>query len=460
MLSASLLGVIYREWADAGKIAVAAAAVILVGEGLRRLLGARGLLTVKEGFAVIGISWIAMTLAGTIPYLVTGSLHTFGDAVFEASSGFSTTGASVVADPAALSHAVLWWRALSQWLGGFGVIVIAVAIVPMLGLSGLGVVGTESAAGERRPPRVRVVAKRLLLLYVGLTAAAAALLVFSDMTLFEAVANAFTTMSTGGFVTRAGSMGAFNTYAQSVTFVVMVIAGTSFALHASALRTPGRYLRNIEFRAYVMVLTASALVLAVGLWADGIWRAIRLGGYTAVSIVTTTGFTVDDPAGWSPGLQMLIVALMFVGGMAGSAAGGIKTIRLAAVTNAARIDLRRMIHPLAVLRTRFGGDAMEPEVVSGARTFTLFYLLSFLAGTLILGIIGSGSAPGDDLLSSASIAASALGNVGPGLGAVGGSGGYTALPEAGRWVLSGLMIVGRLEIFPIALLFTRGLWRR
>jgi trk system potassium uptake protein TrkH len=460
MLTAALIGVVYREWTEAGQIAVAAAIVVAAGEAGRRFVGRAGLLTVREGFAVIGLSWVAMTLVGTIPYLVTGSVGSFTDGVFEASSGFSTTGASIVADPGALSYAVLWWRALSQWLGGLGVIVIAVAVVPMLGIKGLGVVRGESTAGERRPLRVREIAKRLLVLYAAFTLVQAVLLVFSDMTLFEAVANAFTTMSTGGFTTRAGSMGAFSGYAQWVTVVFMVIAGTSFALHVKALREPGRYARTFEFRVYGLILALTALALTLGLWADGIGRAIRLGVFSAVSLVTTTGFTVTHPADWSSGLQILIIGLMFVGGMAGSAAGGIKTFRLAAVTNAARMDLRRMIHPLAVLRTRFGGDPMEPDVVGGARTFMLFYLLAFLLGTLVLGIIGAGMVPGDDLLTSASVAASALGNVGPGLGAVAGPGGYAALPEASRWLLSGLMIIGRLEIFPIALLFTRGLWRR
>ena len=460
MLTASVLGVVYREWSDAGRIAAAAAIVILAGEIGRRVIGVRGLLTIREGFAVIGLSWIAMTLVGTVPYLVTGSLHSFTNAVFEASSGFSTTGASVVADPGMLSHAVVWWRALSQWLGGLGAIVIAIAVVPMLGIGGLGVIDAEPGAHERRAPRVRETARRLFLIYAGFTVLEAVILVFSDMSPFEAIANAFTTMSTGGFTTRAGSLEAFDAFAQWVTVLFMVIAGTSFALHLRALRDPGGYLRRVEFRVYGAILGIAAAVLVVGLWSDGVGRAIRLGAFTAVSLVTTTGFTVTHPTTWSSGLQIAIVGLMFLGGMAGSASGGIKTFRLAAVTNAARVDLRRMIHPLAVLRTRLGGTPMEPEVVGGARTFMLFYLLAFLAGTLLLGMIGSGMAAGDDLLTSASAVASALGNVGPGLGAVAAPGGYASLPEASRWVLSGLMIVGRLEIFPIALLFTRGLWRR
>lgn len=460
MLTASLVGVLYREWTAAGRIAVAASVVIVVGEIVRRLLGLSGVVSVKEGFAAIGLSWIAMTLVGTIPYLVTGSMDSLTNAVFEASSGFSTTGASVVADPASLSHAVLWWRSLSQWLGGLGAVVVAVAVVPMLGISGLGVTRSEAASGDRRQVRVREMARRLAMFYTALTAVTAVLFSFSDMSPFEAVANAFTTMSTGGFTTRAGSMGAFNSFAQYVSLVFMVIAGTSFALHLRALREPGRYLRHVEFRVYLSVLTVCAVVLTVGLASEGVGRALRLGVFSAVSLVTTTGFTLVHPSGWPSGLQIVVVGMMFLGGMAGSSAGGIKSFRLATVAGAARIDLRRMIHPLAVFRTRLGGDAIEPEVVGGARAFTLFYLLAFLVGTLLLGVLGPAGSPGDDLLTSASAVASALGNVGPGLGAVDPSGGYAALPGAARWLLSSLMIVGRLEIFPIALLFTRGLWRR
>jgi len=255
-------------------------------------------------------------------------------------------------------------------------------------------------------------------------------------------------------------MEAFGAFAQWVTVVFMVFAGTSFVLHLRALRNPAGYLRRMEFRVYLGILVAASAILAIGLWADGVGRALRVGVFTAVSLITTTGYTVVHPAAWSSGLQIVIVGLMFLGGMAGSAAGGIKTYRLTAVTSAARVDLRRMIHPLAVLRTRIGGTAVDPEIVSGAQTFMLFYLLAFLVGTLVLGILGSGMAPGTDLITSASAAASALGNVGPGLGGVAGSGGYAALSDGAKVVLSGLMIVGRLEIFPIALLLTRGLWRR
>lgn len=460
MLSASLIGLVYREWSDAGGIAAAAGVVIFAGEVARRLIGVRGPLSVREGFAVIGLAWIAMTLVGTVPFLMTRSLHSFTDALFEAASGFSTTGASVVADPAGLGHAVLWWRSLSQWIGGLGVLVIAIAVVPMLGIRGLGVIDAEPGAGERRAPRVRETARRLLLVYASLTAAAAIFLLFGGLSLFDAVAIAFTTMSTGGFTTRAGSMEAFGAFAQWVTVVFMVVAGTSFMLHLRALRNPAGYLRRMEFRVYLGILVAASAILAIGLWADGVGRALRVGVFTAVSLITTTGYTVVHPAAWSSGLQIVIVGLMFLGGMAGSAAGGIKTYRLTAVTSAARVDLRRMIHPLAVLRTRIGGTAVDPEIVSGAQTFMLFYLLAFLVGTLVLGILGSGMAPGTDLITSASAAASALGNVGPGLGGVAGSGGYAALSDGAKVVLSGLMIVGRLEIFPIALLLTRGLWRR
>lgn len=462
MLSASLVGLIYREWESAGAIALAAGGTIVVGDIGRRLVGRAGELSTREGFAAVGISWITMTFVGTLPFLVTGSVSNLTDAFFETAAGFTTTGASVFADPATLDHAVLWWRALTQWMGGMGIIVLSIAVLPLLGVGGVQLARAESPghSPDRLTPRFRETAKRLWLLYVGFTAFEAVLLAFSDMNVFEAICHSFTTMSTGGFGTRAESLGAFNDYAQWVAVTFMVLAGASFALHFRALRNPREYARSAEFRLYGLIVVGGALFLVIGRWGHGVTDAIREGVFNAVSIITTTGYTNADFGAWSSALQIAIVGFMFLGGMAGSTAGGVKTYRLAVLTNSGRTDLRRLIHPLGVFRTRMGSKAVDDAVVHSVQTFFLFYMLMFMTGTLLMAMIESGLGVGQDLVTSVSAVASALGNIGPGLAQVGPTETYAAVPAAGKWLLSGLMIIGRLEIFPVILLFTRELWRR
>jgi trk system potassium uptake protein TrkH len=462
MFSASIVGVIYREWDDAWAIALAAAIVVILGDAARRWVGRAGELSTREGFAAVGLSWVAMTFVGTIPFLVTGAVPGFTDAVFETAAGFTTTGASVVPDPAQLSHSILWWRALTQWMGGMGIIVLSIAVLPLLGVGGVQLARAESPgpAPDRLTPRFRETAKRLWYVYVGFTGLEAVLLAFSDMTIFDAITHSFTTMSTGGFGTRAESLAAFNPYAQWVAVMFMIVAGASFALHFRALRAPREYGRSAELRVYMYIAAAGAAFLVIGRWGSGIGDAIREGVFNAVSIITTTGYANADFGAWNSALQIAIVGFMFVGGMAGSTAGGVKTYRLVVLTNAGKADLRRLVHPLGIFRARIGQDPVDDDIVHSVQTFFLFYMLAFMTGTLVMGVIESRLGVGQDLVTSVSAVASALGNIGPGLGGVGPTETYAAVPTEGKWLLSSLMIIGRLEIFPIILLFTRDLWRR
>jgi trk system potassium uptake protein len=462
MMSAALIGVLYAEWFEAGRIAVVSGVVVAVSDLLRRRMRAPGELSPREGFAAVGLAWSAMVLVGTLPYLVTGSIDGFTNAFFETAAGFTTTGSSVVPDLAQLSHAILWWRALTQWMGGMGIIVLSIAILPLLGVGGVQLARAEYPGGtpDRLTPRFRETAKRLWILYVGFTALQALLLSFSDMTVFDAIAHSFTTMSTGGFGTRGESMAAFSPYAQWVVVLFMVIAGASFALHFRALRKPIEYLRNAELRLYLSILGAGALFIVIGRIGSGVGDAIREGVFNAVSIITTTGFANADFGSWASGLQIAIVGFMFLGGMAGSTAGSVKTVRLGVLTSAARADLRHLVHPRGLFQARLGRSPVEAELVHSVQSFFLFYMFIFMTGVLLMGVIESGLGVGQDMITSVSAVASAMGNIGPGIGEVGPASNYVGVPAAGKWLLAWLMIIGRLEIFPILLLFTRDLWRR
>ncbi len=463
MIPAALVSLGYQEWVEAGQIALAALVTTTVGAVAWRYIGRPGVVTTKEGFAAVGLAWFVMAFFGTLPYLFTGSIDNITDAFFETAAGFTTTGASVVPDPGVLSHGILIWRAGTQWLGGMGVIVLSIAVLPLLGVGGVQLAKAESPGPQpdRLTPRFRETAKRLWWIYVAFTALETLLLWAGDMSLFQAVAHSFTTMSTGGFGTEATSIAGFSAYTQWVITAFMLIAGASFALHFRALRKPGEYFRNAEFRLYAVMLVAAMCIVAFGIWATDAWHgSLRDAAFTTTSIMTTTGYATADFGAWAPGLQILIVGLMFLGGSSGSTAGGVKTFRVAVLTRAAAADLRRLVHPRSVLVTRFGGKAVPDPIVGSVQSFFLFYMFLFMTGTVLLGLIESRLGTGLDLVTSTSAVASALGNIGPGLGVVGPTSNFLAVPDPGKWLLSFLMIAGRLEIFPVLLLFTRDLWKR
>ncbi len=464
MFSAAVVAGIYGEWSDARAIAVTAAVIVVITDIARRVITPRFEMTTREGFAAVALSWFAMAFVGTLPYLVTGAIDGITDAFFETAAGFTTTGSSIVPDPAALNHGILWWRGLTQWMGGMGIIVLSIAILPLLGIGGLHLARAESPGPrpDRLTPRFRETAKRLWLVYFGLTAAEAVVLTLSDMSLFDAITHSFTTMSTGGFGTEAASLAAFDNFAQWTVIIFMVLAGASFALHYKALRyrDPLAYLRNAEFRLYGGILVAAGAFIVIGTWGGAVADTVREGVFTAVSLVTTTGYVTADFGQWASALQIFVVGLMFVGGMAGSTGGSVKVFRLGVLYQGSKADLRRLIHPRGMFVTRLGRDPVPDPVAESVQSFFLLYMFVFMTGTLAFTVFESIAGANLDLVTSASAVASALGNIGPGLAEVGPASNYAGLPEAGKWLLSFIMIVGRLELFPVLLLFTRELWRR
>ena len=282
MLSAGVVSVVYREWSDVAMITLAAAATVGIGLALWRGFDRPGELTTREGFAAVGLAWTAMCLVGTLPYLFTGSITNITNAVFETSAGFTTTGASVVPDPALLPHGIQFWRSLTQWIGGMGIIVLSVAILPLLGMGAVQLARAESPGPtpDRLTPRFSETAKRLWLLYVVFTAIEAALLWIGDMTLFEAVNHSLTTLSTGGYSTNAGSMGAFSAYSQWIVIVFMVVAGASFSLHYRAVRNPRLYWKSAELRLYLAIMAIAATLIAIGTWGGGVLDVIRDAVFT------------------------------------------------------------------------------------------------------------------------------------------------------------------------------------
>lgn len=420
-------------------------------------------LSVREGYAVVAFAWLVVGMAGALPFLFTGVVESPVPALFESISGFTTTGATVFGDIESLPHGILFWRSFTQWLGGMGIIVLGIAILPYLGVGGMQLFRAEvpGPTPERLQPRIAQTAKLLWYVYAGMTAVQAGLYLLGGLPLFDAVTHAMSTMSTGGFSPRAASVAAFDSaYVHYVTILFMFMAGVNFALHYRAFSARGRvYIRDAEFRFFGTVVLAAAtavtvLVLLGGAYEElGVERAIRDALFQVVSISTTTGFITRDYELWPLAAQLILLALMFMGGMSGSTGGGAKALRIHVLMRHAVAELKKSVHPRAVVATRVGRKAVREDVLLNVLAFLLLFFLLYAGGVLVLATLGH------DLATAVGASAAALGNIGPGLGEVGAVDHYGWMGPGSHIVLMLLMLVGRLEIFTILLLFHPDLWR-
>lgn len=442
-----------------GTFALSAAITALVGGVLFYVFRDRDEMTLREGFAVVAFGWIGFALFGSLPYLFSGCLPNPVDAFFESMSGFATAGASVFTDVEAAPHSVLFWRALTQWLGGMGIIVLGVAILPLLGVGGMQLYEAESPGPttDRLTPRIQDTARLLWGVYALVTAGGVALLWLGEMSFFDAVCHTFAAVATGGFSTRNASLGAFGTYSQIVMMIVMVLGGANFALHYYALRGDvRRYWQSDEFRLYVGLLAGVTLLAFACNWTryESPLANLRDSAFTVTSIVTTTGFATADYEQWHVLIHGVLFATMFAGGCAGSTAGGLKLVRLVLLLKHAYLQTARLVHPRQVLVLKFDHRAVSQDIMQDVLGFTVLFLGVFLLATLLL------NASGVDLITAGSGVIACLSTVGPGLGAVGPTDNYAALPCFAKIVLSAVMLLGRLEISTVLVLFFATFWKK
>jgi len=444
---------------DFAALFIALLIAIAIGVAIWKLIPKTHDLKIREGFAVVTFGWIVLAGFGALPYVFADIGMSYTDAFFETMSGFTTTGATILTDVEALPHGLLFWRSLTHWLGGMGIIVLSLAILPMLGVGGMQLFKAEvpGPAVDKLQPRIQDTAKILWGVYVLLSAIEVVLLKIGGMSLFDSLCHTFGTMATGGFSTKNAGIAHFDSmYIEYVISAFMILAGTNFALHYRALKPGGGfYFRNSEFRFYLGLILVATLFIFV---------QVRLMNYSSASesfqkalfqvssLMTTTGFHSADYETWSQSAQLLLVFLMFIGGCAGSTGGAIKVIRIYLTTKYGIIQLRKLLHPHAVIPLRLGRASVSQEAMAGIHGFLLLYLIMMVLASIFMSLLGL------DLVTSVSAVISTLGNIGPGIGTIGPTENYAHIPDIGKWVLSFLMLAGRLEIFTVLVIFSRDFW--
>ncbi|MFP4527426.1 MAG: TrkH family potassium uptake protein [Candidatus Kapaibacterium sp.] len=415
----------------------------------------------KEGFAVVALGWIFLSLFGSLPYLISGSIPSPTDAFFETMSGFTTTGATILTDIEALPHGILFWRSLTHWLGGMGIILLSLAILPFLGVGGMQLFKAEvpGPIADKLKPRVTETAKILWGVYVLISAVETALLMFGGMNLFEALCHTFGTMATGGFSTKNASLGGYQSaYFDYVVTFFMILAGTNFALHYRAIRGDFKsYFRNKEFLFYISLIGIAVLIIGIDTYTNvygNFAESLQYTLFQVVAIITTTGYGTADYEQWSLTSQLILFALMFIGGSAGSTGGGMKVLRVFLLIKFVKSEIVRLLHPQAVVPTRIGRNVVDQRTMANVAGFFVLYVIITAVSTLVVSAVGL------DLATSLGVVAATINNIGPGLGLVGPTDNYAFLPDGIKWLSSFLMLIGRLEVFTVIILFSRTYWAK
>lgn len=455
---------------------IVSSAIALITSGWMLLAGRKAERRVgeREGYVIVATVWIVYSIFGMLPYWLSGAIPSLTDAWFETMAGFTTTGSTVLSDVTAMTHSVLLWRSLTQWIGGMGIIVLSVAILPLFGLGGMQLYSAEvtGVSYEKLSPRIADTAKQMWLTYIMLTIIEGVLLSLCGMTHFDAICHSMSTISTGGFSTRNTSVMLDSACIQWIIAFFMLLSGINFTQLIYLFRgKPKRLIRDEETHWYVGSCIIIGIALGVSLciyWAQAHsgwthsfieWltiaeQSLREGLFTSISMITSTGFAANDYMLWPQVLWIVVFFMMLSGGASGSTAGGIKWVRIGIFAKSAFTEIKRRIHPNAVIPVRFNGRIVSEQTTSNVMAFMFFYILIIMIAAIVFCACGIGF---DEALS---VAVSMIGNVGIGLGQFGPSGCYADFPMLAKWIATIVMLIGRLEIFTVLLLFSRVLWKK
>lgn len=461
MLFSVVVALIYK---DGSATALGSSSVIAIILGFGLFLSQRSHLgndlSLKDGFGIVGFSWLAASLVGSLPFMLSGAIPDFGMAFFESASGLTTTGSTILEDIEAVPKGVLFWRSFLHWLGGMGIIVLSVAILPYLGLGGMQLYKAESPGPtkDKLRPRIQQTAKLLWQVYVLVSALCFILLMLAGMDWYDASCHTFGTVATGGFSTYNTSVAHF--YSPTIEYIIMFfmfICGISFSLHYRALSgKPLTYFRTEEVRFYISIILIATFFIYLSRLDEQIPMEENLRGtlFQVISIITTTGFGTVDFENWKPFAQLLLLSLMLVGGCAGSTGGGLKVVRILLLGKYLRNTLSQQLHPSGVFVVKLDGLRVKREVVQNILGLFMVSVSIIGLATLVLALYGV------DLMTGFTAALSCVSNIGPGLGEVGPTENFAGIPTPGLWALSLCMIMGRLEIFSLLILFLPDTWRR
>lgn len=414
----------------------------------------------REGFLLVTLSWLIVSAFGALPFVLSRAIPAYHDAYFETMSGFTTTGASILTAIEPLPRSVLFWRSLTHWLGGMGIVVLTVAFLPFLGIGGISLVRAEAPGPtlDKIAPKITETAKILWFIYVGLTVLETALLMIGGMTLFDALTHTFGTLATGGFSPKNASVGHYNSgFIDAVITVFMVAAGLNFGLYHKILTGRIREVfRNTEFKAYLLIFLSAAVLVSIPLIRQygGFAGAFRFGSFQAASIITTTGYATADFDAWPTASKGILFLLMFVGGCSGSTGGGPKVIRIVTLLKLAINEMKYLGRPRGIFRIRINRQPVKKDFVYAIAGFAFLYVSALLTVTIIVAAFGN------DLITSFSSALVTVGNIGPGFGSIGPTLNYAFFPPFVKWVLSLAMLVGRLEVYTVIILLTPAFWSR
>lgn len=473
MLLAVLLSWFYQ---DGVTIEISTAALITIFIGVFLMYTTKGHskeVKKREGYIIVTFGWIFMALSGTLPYVISESIPRFTDAFFETMSGYTTTGASILNDIESIPKGILFWRSLTHWIGGMGIIVLAIAILPLLGIGGMQLFAAEAPGpnADKLKPRITDTAKRLWLIYFSYTVAETILLWVAGMSFFDAINHALSTLSTGGFSTKNISVAYWNDQPliQYIIIVFMFLAGTNFVLSYFSFKGRiQRVLHDDEFRWYFRFIAGFTILAAVLIYFEAdvslsqidhpmvlgeAESAFRHSLFQVLAIITTTGFVTADFTMWTPFLTLVFFGFFFLGGSAGSTSGGVKVMRHIIMIRNGMTEFKRSLHPNAILPVRFNGKSIGNEIVFNILGFFILYMLAFIIGSVVLGGLGL------DFETAIGGAASSLGNVGPAFGDLGPVNNFDILPDFGKWWCAFLMLIGRLELFTVLIILTPYFWR-
>lgn len=418
-------------------------------------------LTNRDGFLLVTLSWVSASALGALPFILSGYIPSYIDAFFETVSGFTTTGSSILTNIEAMPRALLLWRATTHWLGGMGIVVLLVAVLPALGFSAIRIMEAEAPGPsvDRITPHISSTAKTLWLIYLGLTILETLLLCIGGMSLFDAICHAFATMATGGFSTKNTSLAHYNSgFIHWIVTIFMFLAGTNFTLHYHLLKGKiGSFFKDTEFKVYLSIFVIASVIIATDLLNAGLYhsfgQSLRFSAFQVSSILTTTGFATADFGAWPAASQAILFILMFIGGCAGSTGGGIKVIRIVVLFKMAATEMRYVANPRGVYTIFLGNKALRKNVIYDIAALVFLYFAFFFVSVIVISFSGV------DLLSSATAVIANLGNIGPGLGKVGPTFNYAFFPWWAKLWLSFAMLVGRLEVYTVLVLFSKKFWR-